>query len=40
MAFKSESVPTDILEALLNLAEFMEHADKPFPLHFKVTTTT
>eukprot|EP00003_Mantamonas_plastica_P010783 TRINITY_DN2025_c0_g1_i1.p1 TRINITY_DN2025_c0_g1~~TRINITY_DN2025_c0_g1_i1.p1 ORF type:complete len:2240 (+),score=782.23 TRINITY_DN2025_c0_g1_i1:702-7421(+) len=31
-AMTSENIPPEILQALLNLAEFMEHDDKPLPI--------
>ena len=32
-ALSSNSIPIDILQALLNLAEYMERNDKPLPIH-------
>jgi len=34
-AFSSENIPTEILQTLLNLAEFMEHDEKPLPIDIK-----
>ena len=34
-ALNSSSIPPEILQALLNLAEFMEHDDKPLPINIK-----
>lgn len=34
------SMPPEILQMLLDLAEFMERADKPLPIDTKVPTTT
>jgi phosphatidylinositol kinase/protein kinase (PI-3 family) len=31
-AFKAPSIPADLLQTLLNLAEFMEHDSKPLPI--------
>jgi len=35
-ALQSQHLPKDILQNLLNLAEFMEHDDKPLPLDLRV----
>lgn len=35
MALKAPSIPPEILQILLNLAEFMEHDDKPLPIDIK-----
>ena len=32
VALASPSIPPEIVTTLLNLAEFMEHDDKPLPL--------
>ncbi len=34
--FKASAVPTDILTMLLNLAEFLEHDDKPLPISNRI----
>ncbi len=34
-AFLSPSLPTEVLQVLLNLAEFMEHDDKPLPVDIR-----
>lgn len=34
--FAADTVPTDILTMLLNLAEFMEHDDKPLPIDIRI----
>lgn len=36
MALNAPSIPPEILQNLLNLAEFMEHDDKPLPIDIKV----
>jgi FKBP12-rapamycin complex-associated protein len=36
-ALDAPSIPPEILQKLLNLAEFMEHDDKPLPIDIKVT---
>lgn len=35
MAFSSPNLPTEVLQTLLNLAEFMEHDDKPLPIDIR-----
>jgi phosphatidylinositol kinase/protein kinase (PI-3 family) len=35
MALNAPSIPPEILQNLLNLAEFMEHDDKPLPIDIK-----
>ncbi|KAJ5076740.1 serine/threonine-protein kinase mtor [Anaeramoeba ignava] len=35
-AFRSHTIPQDILQTLLNLAEFMEHVQQPLPLSVSV----
>lgn len=34
-AFQSPNIPPDILQILLNLAEFMEHDDKALPIDIR-----
>ncbi|KAJ1388343.1 Tetratricopeptide-like helical domain superfamily [Sesbania bispinosa] len=36
MAFSSPSIPPEILATLLNLAEFMEHDEKPLPIDIRL----
>ncbi|KAJ9175070.1 hypothetical protein P3X46_013654 [Hevea brasiliensis] len=36
MAFSSPNIPPEILAALLNLAEFMEHDEKPLPIDIRL----
>eukprot|EP00002_Diphylleia_rotans_P028068 TRINITY_DN5657_c0_g1_i3.p1 TRINITY_DN5657_c0_g1~~TRINITY_DN5657_c0_g1_i3.p1 ORF type:complete len:1876 (-),score=390.71 TRINITY_DN5657_c0_g1_i3:1816-7443(-) len=38
-ALKSSTIPPEILQVLLNLAEFMEHDDKPLPIDIKTLGT-
>lgn len=33
IAFRSDTIPAEILQTLLKLAEFMEHDDKPLPIN-------
>jgi len=34
--FRSAHIPTEIMQTLLNIAEFMEHQDKPLPLDVRL----
>ncbi|KAJ6985134.1 hypothetical protein NC653_023190 [Populus alba x Populus x berolinensis] len=36
MAFSSQNIPPEILATLLNLAEFMEHDEKPLPIDIRL----
>ncbi|KAH9295237.1 hypothetical protein KI387_038825, partial [Taxus chinensis] len=36
MAFSSPNIPPEILATLLNLAEFMEHGEKPLPIDIRL----
>ncbi|CAH1435374.1 unnamed protein product [Lactuca virosa] len=36
MAFSSPNIPPEILATLLNLAEFMEHDEKPLPIYIRL----
>ncbi|CAA0834265.1 Serine/threonine-protein kinase TOR [Striga hermonthica] len=36
MAFSSPNIPPEILAILLNLAEFMEHDERPFPIDIRL----
>jgi FKBP12-rapamycin complex-associated protein len=36
MAFSSPNIPSDILATLLNLAEFMEHDERPLPIDIRL----
>lgn len=40
MALSAPAIPPEILQNLLNLAEFMEHDDKRLPINIKVYIIT
>jgi FKBP12-rapamycin complex-associated protein len=39
MALVSSTLPTEILQALLNLAEFMERHHKPLPIDYSLLSS-